>query len=276
MLTKEELLEKGVPESAADEIIAAFEDGNADENSLQALAKALEKNPEEDLLKAGNGGDDDDEKGSKGKGKKDDDDDEGEEGEYNEKYMRKHMKRYMKENKKHAASSAKEAGIFGDKMEKAVSDFDFDAAGAVVEMEDLKPILVAQNEFISAMSKAVQAISEQVEYISERQDKEFGVMRKAARVTVDQAVAMGEWLGQPQGRKGKDSIHATSKMEKATSGPIDANGNKIIYSALLKATKNGDAVAGQILSVFESKGKNGNFLNAPQRQFIEKLLAEAK
>jgi len=273
MFTKEELLEKGVPESAADEIITAFEDGNADENSLQALAKALEKDSEsEELFKAEKGGDDD-EKGSKGKGKKeDDDDDEEEEGEYNEKYMRKHMKRYMKENKKHAASSAKEAGIFGDKMEKAVSDFDIDAAGAVVEMEDLKPILDAQTECISAMSKAIQSIADQIVLISDQQEKEFSVMRKAAKVTADQAMAINEWLGKPQGRKGKDSV---SEMKKALV-PIDQNGNKIIYSALMKATQAGNSVAGQILSVFESKGKNANLLNVPQRQFVEKLIAEAK
>ena len=83
MLTKEELLQKGISEEMADEIIAGFSDSD-EESSLQALQKALGENPEmDDLFKA-----------EKGEKKEEEDEDEDKE-DYNDSYMKKHMKRYM-------------------------------------------------------------------------------------------------------------------------------------------------------------------------------------
>ena len=59
MLTKEELLEKGVSEDAADEIIAAFEESGS-QNSLELLEKALNDDDKTmSLFKASEPGDDD-------------------------------------------------------------------------------------------------------------------------------------------------------------------------------------------------------------------------
>ena len=151
-MTKEELLEllqKGITEDVADEIIAAFSDSE-DEDSLQALQKALEDNPDknmDDLVKAAKKGGD--EEG-----------DEGDDDDYDEKFMKKYMKRYMKENKKSSEKTAKEAGLFGDKMEKAIDGIDLDSEAAVIEMEDLKPVLETIGEAIDVMSKAIPELAE--------------------------------------------------------------------------------------------------------------------
>jgi hypothetical protein len=92
MLSKDELLQKGVSEEVANEIIAAFEADPQDENSLLALQKALDGSDETDQTLSKAKGDD---KDKDGKDKEPDDDDD----DYNEKYMKKHMVRYMKENK---------------------------------------------------------------------------------------------------------------------------------------------------------------------------------
>jgi hypothetical protein len=253
MLTKEELLAKGVSEPVADEIIAALSDGNAEENSLQALQKALDDTSGgmEELFKAEDGG------------KKDEDDDE----DYNPEYMKKYMKRFMKENKKSCAATAKEVGIFGDKMQKAIDEINPDADGAVIDMVDLKPFLEAQTDLNESLVKAISDMSSQILVISAQNQKSFDIMKKAAVVTAEQAISLGDFLGKPQGRKG---LVATD-MKKAAQ-VINSDGNKAIYNVLMKATKDGDTTAGQIISAFESCGKDANKLNAAQKNYINEIL----
>jgi hypothetical protein len=155
MLTKEELLQKGVSEAVADEIIAsaALESKEDPENSLQLLEKALnegsdtkgqEEPGEEPLAKA-----------KEEKEKKDDSEDE----DYDEKYMKKHMPRYMKENKKACGKVAKEAGLYADELKKAIDEVDKNYDGAIMEMADLKPVLEKIPTVIDSMAKAIEDIS---------------------------------------------------------------------------------------------------------------------
>lgn len=271
-MTKEELLRKGVSEDVADEIISAFEDSGQD-NSLSLLEKALNKgsDKEESLFKA-----EEEEEGKEHEKKESKSKEEGEEEEgdddkdYNEKYMKKYMKRYMKENKKSCSKAAKEVGLFGDDMKKAVDDIDFSAEGAVVEMNDLAPFLKSQMAYNDAMAKAIKEISSQVVLISSQNEQSFDLMEKAARVQVEQAKALDSVFSQPAGRKG---VVSTLPMAKAVeSASFDKDANSRIYSVLMKATKTGDRTAGQIVSAFESNGKNANKLNTIQRQYVSELL----
>jgi hypothetical protein len=259
MLTKEELLQKGISAEVADEIIAASASDEGSENSLQALEKAISTPEEGELFKA---------KGGKEKGEGEDED--GEDSDYDEAYMRKYMKRYMKENKKACGKMAKEAGIFSGNMEKA-AELDMDAEGAIVEMADLKPILEEQGEFNSRMAKAIETLAEQVMYISERQDKSFDLMTKAAAVQVETAKGLGEFLSVPQGRKG---VTASVEMQKASQ--VTPEMSKMIYSKLMKAVQSGNKDAGMVISAFESSGKNINRLNPAHRAFITQLMQEGK
>lgn len=256
-MTKEELLQKGVSEGVADEIVAAFEENSGPENSIELLEKALSKDfEEEDLFKA----------------QEDDEDEEREEDDYDEAYMKKYMKRYMMANKKATGKMAKELGIMGGEMKKAIDDFDISAEGAVVEMADLKPILEAQKEYIDSLSKAVEDLSDQVTVIASQQAKSFDIMEKAARVQVVQAKAMDEFLGKPQGRKG---VVANADLQKAsTPHEIAATPEqtKEIYQALMKATRNGNRDAGAVISVFESSGQNIKALSEAQRRFVFDLM----
>lgn len=259
MLTKEELLQKGISAEVADEIIAAAASDEGSENSLQALEKAISTPEEGELFKA---------KGGKEKGEGEDEDDE--DSDYDEAYMRKYMKRYMKENKKACGKMAKEAGIFSGNMEKA-AELDMDAEGAIVEMADLKPILEEQGEFNSRMAKAIETLAEQVMYISERQDKSFDLMTKAAAVQVETAKGLGEFLSTPAGRKG---VTASVEMQKASQ--VTPEMSKMIYSKLMKAVQSGNKDAGMVISAFESSGKNINRLNPAHRAFITQLMQEGK
>ena len=116
MITKEELLQKGIDPEKADMIIAALE-GQKDDSSPLALLKAEMSGGSEELLFKAKGE-------GKGDGDGDNDDDD---ADYDEEYMRKYMKKYMKANKKEASSAAKEVGLFAEKMEKAINDIPSDA-----------------------------------------------------------------------------------------------------------------------------------------------------
>ena len=268
MLTKEELLQKGISEEVADEIIAAAAADSDPVNSLQTLEKALNEDAEEGELFKANGGE--------GKGKKDDDDDEDDEDEgggYNEEYMKKYMKRFMKENKGAASKAAKEVGIFAGEMKKAVSDMDLDAVdGAMIEMKDLAPILENQLDFNSKMAKAMEDISSAVEIIRAQQDQSFDLMKKAAAVQIETAKGFGEFLSTPQGRKG-----VTANVEMAKAAKLSPDDAKKVYTVLMKAVHNGDQIAGGIISRYESAGKDIRALTPDQKKYINDLiLKEAK
>ena len=141
MITKEELLQKGIDPEKADMIIAALE-GQKDDSSPLALLKAEMSGGSEELLFKAKGE-------GKGDGDGDEDDDE---ADYDEEYMKKYMKKYMKANKKEASSAAKEVGLFAEKMEKAINDIPSDAEGAVVEMAELSDFL---DSIISAINANV-------------------------------------------------------------------------------------------------------------------------
>lgn len=265
-MTKEELLQKGISEEVADEIVAAFTDSN--ENSLQALTKALDDEPMGDLFKA--------------KGGKDEEDEDEEDEEYDEKFMKK-MKRYMKENEKEEDEGEGEKepddkddkpGLFGKEkaMKKAIENIDTDStSGAIVEMTDLAPFLAGQADFNSTLAKAVCDLSRKIDKIVSQNAKSYDLMQKAARVTEEQAKLTDTYLSTPTGRKG---VTASVSMQKANA----AVGNSgLVYETLMKATRGGDKTAGEIISEFESVGKNINRLTPVQKDYINTLLtAEAK
>lgn len=257
-MTKEELLLKGVSEEIADEIIAELEE-NPDENSLQSLQKALDKDDPEkmdDLLKA--------EKKDEGD---EEDDDNDKKDDYNGSYMKKHMKRYMKENKKSCQKFMKEMDGYGDDMKKAIDNLDDDSEGAIIEMTDLKPFLDVLGPVIEGMAKAIPELAERIEVVSAQADKNYDLMKKAAKVTAENAEGLNGFLSTPNGRKGKV---ASIEMQKAQ---IDsASQNKEVYKVLMKAVNQKDRVAGQIISDFESSGRNLNKLNSNQKEYIEDLL----
>lgn len=253
IISKEELLEKGIPEEKADEIISALSTEETADEPLQALQKALGDDPEMDTLFKAKGEDED----------SDDDD----EKEYDEKYMKKYMKRYMKENKKSCGKMMKDLGDSGEDMKKAIEDVDLDSEGAVIEMTDLKPFLDEQSEFNSEMVKAITSLSETMETIIAQGDKNYDLMEKAARVTAIQAEGLGEFLAKPQGRKAK--VVADVDMQKAHSDAKQESAE--VYTTLLKAVQNGDRKAGEIIGSFESRGKNVKFLNDAQKSYIQTL-----
>lgn len=260
MLTKEELLEKGLSEADADEIISAFESKEDPENSLQLLEKALNENDEQSLSKA-----------KESEDKDEDEDKKGNEDDYKPEYMKKYMKRYMKENKKTCGKMAKEVGIFGDEMKKAIDEIDTNLDGAVVEMADLKPILDTLTGGIESMAKAIEDLSGQVMAVTEQSDKSFDIMKKTANVTVEQAKAINDFLGQPTGRKGQTSI-PEKEMKKAQSIQMTPEAKNQIYTILMKAIKEGDRTAGQVLGTFESAGKDINRLNPSHKRYIGELM----
>ena len=267
MLTKEELLAKGITEQAADEILAAFDENPESANSLELLEKALNKDSDtsESLFKAAKKDKDDDDDD-------DDDDEAGKKDDYDEEYMKKHMKKYMKENQKACGKMAKELGIAGESMKKAIDDIDTGVEGAVVEMADLAPFLDAQREFAETMTKAVEEMSGQISLITDKTVSGFDLMEKAARVQVEQAKALDSYLSQPAGKKG---VVFNADMAKAAARTIISPENTAeIYKVLMKATKNGDRAAGQVISAFESAGKNVAMLNNEHRAYIHKLLTD--
>lgn len=264
MITKEELLQKGISPEVADEIISSMADGGSDgdvDSPLDALAKALNDDGQESLFKADKGDDDDDE---------DEDDKKDDDEEYDEEYMKKHMKKYMKENPSTSKKMMKEVGLMGDEMKKAIDDFDTDAEGAVVEMTDLAPFLEAQKEFVDSMTKAVKFLAGQVAVIGQQQEKSFDLMKKAGAVSVETAKGIELFLGKSVGRKGV----VTAPMKKAGELMLTADNKKLIYKTLMKATQAGDDTAGKIISVYESAGQNINALNGAQRKYINELLTK--
>ena len=262
-MTKEELLLKGISEEVADEIIAAYSDG--DEDPLQLLNKALDSEPKDSLLKAEGGEEDED-----------DGEDEDEEDKYDEEYMKKYMKKYMSTNKKSCQKLMKEVGAMSGDMKKAIDDFDYDSDGAVVEMLDLAPILENQSEFNESMVKAMNNLAGAIDIIVSQNEKSFNLMQKAAKVTAIQAESLGDYMGQPMGRKG---VTVSADMTKAVSmGPVvSKEQNQVIYKTLMKAVNSKDAEAGLIISAFESAGQDANRLNKAQKEYINNLLiGEAK
>ena len=258
-MTKEELLQKGVSDEAADEIMSAFSDENVEDNSLLALQKALDGDPEMDSLF----------KAEKKEGDEKDEDDE-----YDESYMKKHMKRYMKANKKSVSKMVKDFGDSGEDMKKAIEDIDTDSEGAVVEMVNLAPYLESQNEFNQKMVKAISDLHGQIEVVSVQTEKSFDLIQKAAKVQIEQAKEVNTFLSVPKGRKG---VIASAEMMKAgnvESSKFSRDDNNIIYRTLMKATKEKDTKAGMIISSFETAGHDANRLNASQKQYIQELLAK--
>lgn len=257
MITKEELLQKGIDPEKADMIIAALE-GQKDDSSPLALLKAEMSGGSEELLFKAKGE-------GKGDGDGDEDDDE---ADYDEEYMKKYMKKYMKANKKEASSAAKEVGLFAEKMEKAINDIPFDAEGAVVEMADLSDFLDSQALFNEKMAKAVEAIVDRIEIIANQNVENYSLLHKAAAVTAETAEIISGIGNMPQGRKGV----VVADMEKAVkTAPVNVD-SKVVYSVLMKAVASGDKVAGQIGSKFESAGKRFNLLAPKEQEYVNELI----
>jgi hypothetical protein len=255
MLTKEELLQKGTSEELADEIVASYpsDDSQKDDDSLTALQKALDKDsPDnmEDLSKA------------EKKGDEENSDDEKEE--YNEKFMKK-MKRYMKENKK----SFKDMEESKEDMKKAIDDVDTDSEGAVVEMIDLAPFLEKLGPVLEGMAKAIPELSDRIDSISEKTEKNYSLMQKAAKVTAEQAEEINKFLNVPSGRKG---VTESAQMQKAQAQASSNEQRKIVHGVLMKAVREKDRKAGQIISAFESSGQNINALKPSDRKYVNDLI----
>ena len=247
MLTKEQMLQKGVSEEAADEIIASY---SSTEDPLLDLQKALD-DPLEDLLKA----------------ESEEENEEEEEEDFDEKYMKKYMKRFMKKNSSYCSKMMKNLNSSNEKMEKAISDIDLDAEGAVVEMINLSPFLENQSVFNQTMVKAIDYLSNQIDGIVKSSEKSFDLMQKAAKVQVEQAKLFSNISSIPNGRKG---VLVNEDLSKASN--VLKNHGDVIYTELLKATQAGDKNAGYILSAFESSGKNANLLNESQKKYINNLI----
>jgi hypothetical protein len=263
------LLQKGLSEEVADEVITAFESKEDPEDSLQLLEKALSDEPiEEPLSKAKK---DNFQKEDKKEDKKSGDDDD--DKDYNAEYMKKYMKRYMKENKKACGKMAKEVGIYAEEMKKAIDDVDTDLDGAVIEMADLKPVFEKLPEVISSMAKAIEEISGQVIAVTSQNEQTFDVMKKAATVTVETAKSMNDFLGQPTGKKGKVAIPGED-MKKASDAVFTPEAKREIYSKLMKATREGDRTAGAVISAFDSAGQDLNKLNPGHRKYISELMTK--
>jgi hypothetical protein len=260
MLTKEELLEKGVSSEVADEIIASHEDSKTDEDPLQALEKSI-SDPEMDTLFKANGEEGDSEDG-------------GDDKDYDEVYMKKHMKKYMINNKKACKKMATDVGLFNEKMSKAIDDVDVEAEGAVIEMDDLKPVLESYKESGEAMVKAVELISDQLAFLSNQNEKSYDLMKKSGAVVVEQAKVINGFMSAPQGRKGKVATMSKATHENSDSSILNAEQSKLIYQTLMKATQGGDRKAGKIISVLESAGQDANMLDAEERKYVNDLITQ--
>ena len=261
MLTKEQLLQKGISPAVADEILAAA--NNQEDSSLLALQKALKGDDMDSLFKAGegNGGQDPDDNG-------DDDDD------YDEEYMKKYMKKFMVANKSACTKAAKEVGLFGDEMKKAIDGIDMNADGAIIEMADLSDYLDAQVKFNSKLTKAFDTLLERVEIIAEQNAAGYSLLHKASTLQADMAEGMGSFLNSPAGRKGVTTVDMGKAKGVVTQNAANTNA---IYTVLFKAMQSGDEKADMVLSAFESAGKNINKLDKGKQAFIAQLMAkEAK
>jgi len=251
MITKEELLQKGIDSVVADEILARIE---SDENSspLEALKKAVDRGSDmETLFKA-----------KKGEGDEEEDEDEDGE-EFDEKFMKKH-KKYMK-IKEHSEPDGDE-GMFG-KMKKAVDEVDPNSDGAVIQMEDLSPVLNAMVETVEDMTKAISILTKKIEVISSQNSESYNLMAKAAAVTAETAEIVSGIGNAPQGRKGA----LMADMSKAKPVVVD---QKAVWTALTKAFNSGDMKAGEIGSKYESSGKRFNLLNPEEQKYVNELMTK--
>jgi hypothetical protein len=256
MITKEELLQKGIDPAEADVIMAALENQNNENSSPLALLKAeMDGGSEMDTLFKAKGemeGDTDNEDG---------DDD------YDEAYMKRYMKKYMKANKKDAANAAKEVGLFAGEMKKAAENFPEDAEGAVVEMGELSDFFEKQIDFSEKMVKAIEAVVERIDVIEKQNLDNYSLLYKASAVTAETAEIISEIGNTPQGRKGV----VVADMEKAAKS-VSGVDTKTVYSVLMKAITSGDKTAGDIGAKFESAGKNFNALNSGEQNYVKELI----
>jgi len=251
-LTKEELLEKGISEEVADEIIASFDDKqNLSGNPLEMLEKALSDTKEDTLFKAA-------------ASKEEEEPDEDEDEEYDEKFMKK-MKRYMKSNNKKMVGLEKAESD----MKKAVDNINTEADGVIAEMEDVTPVLNSLVAGFEALSKAVSDIDAKVNFISEQSSKGFDIMEKAAHVQLEQAKFFDKEMSKSAGSKG---IAFDGKMSKASELQTKADQGRAVYSVLMKATQNKDRKAGAIISRFESSGRNINILTDSEKAYVNDLI----
>ena len=262
-MLKELLLQKGMSEADADEVVKASAE-QTDDSSLEALQKALNSDKSESLFKA---------EGGKGKGapESDDDDEDGAGEEYDEKFMKKH-KKYMK-------SIGKEKGghnddepdgdenMFGKEMKKAVDNIDPNAEGAIVEMAELAPVLDALVSVMGNMAKAISGLKSDIKIISAQNSETYGLMAKAAAVQVESAEIISGIANQPAGRRGA----LVQDMKKAVS-VASPKGN--VWAVLAKAVNAGDMKAGQIGSKYESSGKRFDFLNPEEQAYVNELIAK--
>jgi hypothetical protein len=257
LLTKEELLQKGISEEDADEIMAKASAEPTQEDNLQALQKALDEDSPDATMDNLEKAEDEGEK----------EEDEEEKDEYNEKYMKKYMKRYMKENTKACQKMM-------SKMSKAIEEIDEESPGAVVEMADLAPFLDTVGEVIETMSKAIVETNERMDAIELQNEKSYDLLKKAATVQIEQAQGLKGFLSTSQGRKG---VVTTAEMSKSTQPAkvYSLDDNRTVYQKLAKAMKEGKPNAGELLSVFESRNKNFNALNPAQKQAIQRFMEEA-
>lgn len=234
-MTKEELLSKGLTAEQADMIIATLEKNNTPESALESLSKALNDPVQTSLFKANDG---DDEDGGDG------------EDDYDPEYMKKYMKKYMMANKKVCAKAAKDAGLFTEDMRKALEIDPEQYTGTVGDYADVVPILESIVEGFDKMTKAIQEISGQVIAISPQLDRNYSLLEKAAKVTLETAgplEILGKHLNQSQGRKGV----VTPNANMAKAAPVAQINEPVVYAALMKATKNGDKEAGEIIGKYE-------------------------
>lgn len=258
MITKEELLQKGIDASEADKIISALEAQTENSSPLEALNKALSDDPEMDSLF----------KAKKGEGDEDEDDEEKDE-EYDEKFMKK-MKKYMKSKGKDDDDDDDEKGgkMFGKEMKKAIDDIS-GADGGVVEMADLSPLLSSMVETVQTMAKAISGLERKIEVISGQNAESYSLLAKAAAVTAETAEIVSGIGNAPVGRKGA----LVQNMEKAvkTVQKVDSNA---VWSTLVKALNSGDMKAGAIGSKFESSGKRFDFLNNEEQSYVKELMTK--
>jgi hypothetical protein len=61
-------------------------------------------------------------------------------------------------------------------------------------------------------------------------------------------------------------------MKKASEVSLTPENASHVHRTLMKATQDGDRTAGQVISAFESAGKNINKLNPSHKKYIGELL----
>lgn len=260
MITKKELLAKGIDPATADEILASMDREN--DSPLANLRKAMNgENEMNSLFKAEHSEPDGDEDG--------DGDGDGDEDDYDEEYMKKYMKKYMKANKELCKADAEDVGLFDKEMKKAIENMDFDAEGAVVEMTDLAPFLDSQLQFNSKMAKAIMSLAKGVELIIEQNAEGYSLLHKASAVQIETAEIISGISKTPNGRKGM----ITQDLVKART-VVGGVSPMAVWNVLAKAINNGDMKAGDIGSKFESSGRRFDFLNPEEQNYVKELIGK--